>query len=154
MPLSLLKFQITDKIKMKPPEKPGKEIRIDFKGRLHSNHFESHLFILLVVDKNSCCPVANISENTNHETVTTFLPDFTMNHFYRNMDNAKKKRMDLRLRTKEERRETHLGGGYSKVFVNPFREIQNIRRKLLETNKKANIQFPSNTKNKNELKSQ
>ena len=70
-----LKTQLpsTEKSNLEPPKYPGEEIQIDFTGNLNSKHLDSSPFILVAVDKNSRWPGAKICENTNHDTVITFL---------------------------------------------------------------------------------
>ena len=63
--------------KIEPPENPGEEIQMDFTGNLNSKHFEHSPFILIAVDSNSRWPVAKICKNTNHESVITYLKEYT-----------------------------------------------------------------------------
>ena len=63
--------------KIEPPENPGEEIQMDFTGNLECKHFEHSPFILIAVDSNSRWPVAEICKNTNHESVITFLKEYT-----------------------------------------------------------------------------
>ena len=74
-----LKCQIpsTEKTKIEPPENPGEEIQIDFTRNLNSKHFEHSPFILVAVDSNSRWPVAKSCKNTNHESVISFLKEYT-----------------------------------------------------------------------------
>ena len=74
-----LKCQIpsNEKTKIEPPQNPGEEIQKDFTGNLNSKHVEHSPFILVVVDSNSRWPVAKICKNTNHESVKTFLQEYT-----------------------------------------------------------------------------
>ena len=74
-----LKIQLpnTEKSKIEPPKNPGQELQIDFTGNLNSKHLNSSPFILVAVDKNSRWPVAKICKNTNHDTVITFLREYT-----------------------------------------------------------------------------
>ena len=75
-----LKCQISStekKTKIEPPENPGEEIQMDFTANLNSKHFEHFPFILIAVDSNSRWPVPKICKNTNHESVITFLKEYT-----------------------------------------------------------------------------
>ena len=65
------------KIKNRTATNLGEEIQMDFTGNLNSKHFEKSPFILVAVDSNSQWPVAKICNNSNHETVTTFLQENT-----------------------------------------------------------------------------
>ena len=69
--------QYRKKTKIEPPENPGEEIQMDFTGNLNSKHFKHSPFILIAVDSNSRWPVAKICKNTNHESVITFLKEYT-----------------------------------------------------------------------------
>ena len=73
-----LKTQLpnTEKSKIEPPKNPNQEIQIDFTGNLNSKHPNYSPIILIAVDKNSRWPVAKICENTNHDTVITFLREY------------------------------------------------------------------------------
>ena len=74
-----LKFQIpsTEKTKREPPQISGEEIQMEFTGNLNGKPFKCSPFILVAVVSNSRWPVAKICKNTNHETVTTFLQEYT-----------------------------------------------------------------------------
>ena len=66
-----------EKSKIEPPKNPREELQINFTGNLNSKHLNSSPFILVVVDKNSRWPVANICKVINHDTVITFLREYT-----------------------------------------------------------------------------
>ena len=65
----------TEQSKIEPPKIPRDEIQIDITGNLNRKHLNSSSFILVAVDKNSRWPAAKICNNTDHDTVESFLRD-------------------------------------------------------------------------------
>ena len=66
----------TEISKFDPPNNPGEGIQIDLTINPNKKHLNSSPFILIAVDKNRRWPAVNICNNTDHDTVISFLRDY------------------------------------------------------------------------------
>ena len=69
-----------EKIKLPVLNEPGKEIQIDFSGKLHSKHVTDEPYNFIGIDRYSKWPVVRVCKSTETKGAIKFLESFS--HLY------------------------------------------------------------------------